>query len=201
MSLQPDASTRVNLSAHCSQNSLGASTVVINLCRGALVNVTNPWQYSPHQRCRRCVANPRYARHLTDARRTDGTLGLNLAIPSAVRSGFRSSGFRLLGLRCLPLGATLRAFKAARHHLSGRFRSRKLVGSGRYSKCFFCRFFAGGQYFRIIACFPLLSPAGHAAHHQDRHVAARAQALPPKTKRQRPVPGRCRVRRPKRRQP
>jgi hypothetical protein len=51
-------------------------------------------------------------------------LGLNLAIPFAVRSGFRCSGFRFTCQRRQPLGAkplegTLLAFKAARHHLFG----------------------------------------------------------------------------------
>jgi hypothetical protein len=34
-------------------------------------------------------------------------LGLNLAIPFAVRSGFRCSGFRFTCRRCQPLGAML----------------------------------------------------------------------------------------------
>jgi len=64
--------------------------------------------------------------------------GMNLAILYAVQSGFRYPP----GLRCQPLGANrqeamLRAFKATRHPHSGRFRDRKLVGSGQHSKCFF----------------------------------------------------------------
>jgi hypothetical protein len=68
---------------------------------------------------------------------------LNLAIPYAVQSGFRYPAFAFLpGLRCQPLRAKLfelmlRAFRATRHTHLGRFRERKLVGSGQHSKCFF----------------------------------------------------------------
>jgi hypothetical protein len=123
-------------------------------------NVTKPRQRRPHHRSCRGVANPSSrARPLfANARQTDAHLGLNVAIPFAVRSGFRSS----LGLRCQPLGASLlrallRAFKATRHRFSGRFRARKLVGSGPHSKCFF----AGVQCSTVM---PPRSQQGRAAH-------------------------------------
>jgi hypothetical protein len=47
-----------------------------------------------HRRFRCGVANPSLCATFKNARRTDELLGLNLAIPSAVCSGFRYSGFR-----------------------------------------------------------------------------------------------------------
>jgi hypothetical protein len=80
-------------------------------------------------------------------------LGLNLSIPFTVRSGFAVPAFvspacaANLWERCTfkrdALGVQALAFKAARHHCSGRFRNRKLVGSGQYSKCFFAAFSPG----------------------------------------------------------
>src|SRR6202049_837923 len=74
---------------------------------------------------------------------TDERLGMNGGDPVCRLFQLSLSGFRsLLGLRCQPLGAEL--LKAGSGHsrrrgtiISGRFRGRKLVGSGRYSKCFF----------------------------------------------------------------
>jgi hypothetical protein len=43
------------------------------------------------------------------------------------------------------------AFRAARR-LMGRFRGRKLVGSGQYSKCFF----AGGRCLSLMPCYLLV---------------------------------------------
>lgn len=82
--------------------------------------------------------------------------GLNLAIPSAVRSGSLLSSYPP-SLRCRALGAMLQAFKAKRDPHLGQFRTRKLVVSARHSK----HFFAGVQ------CFTLM-PAGRlmrAVHH------------------------------------
>jgi hypothetical protein len=86
---------------------------------------------SPHHRFCRGVATPSswaqlFHTNAASNRRHLSVLnlhGLNLAIPSAVCSGFRCSGFRsLTGRRCQPLRAilfrvALRAFGAARHHL------------------------------------------------------------------------------------
>jgi hypothetical protein len=95
---------------------------------------------SPHHRFCRGVATPSshrsswvrpFQRNATPNRRYFSVLnlhGLNLAIPSAVCSvcrvsGFRCSGVRsLTGRRCQPLGAllfraALRVLEAARHHL------------------------------------------------------------------------------------
>ena len=64
---------------------------------------------------------------------------LNLAILYAVQSGFRySASFFLPDLRCRPLGEImLRASGNAAPSLEGDSVSRKLIGSSRYSKCFF----------------------------------------------------------------
>jgi hypothetical protein len=51
-------------------------------------------QSSHHRRARRNAANLRYALHSKMRAAPIKLLGLNLAIPFAVRSGFRSSGFR-----------------------------------------------------------------------------------------------------------
>jgi hypothetical protein len=66
-------------------------------------------------RFRRAVEQPLHARGRSTPMRSlpMKPLGLNLAIPSAVRSGF---AIRYLpGLHRQPLGATLRVFKATRH--------------------------------------------------------------------------------------
>jgi hypothetical protein len=51
-------------------------------------------QSSHHRRARRNAANLRYALHSKMRAAPIKLLGLNLAIPFAVRSGFRCSGFR-----------------------------------------------------------------------------------------------------------
>ena len=100
-------------------------------------------QHSPRRRlCRRSPTLT--ARNISSMRaKPMKLLGLNLTIPFAVRSGgccFRLSLFRLsFSLACAakPLEAELRALRLRGTVVSGRFRARKLVGSGRYSKYFF----------------------------------------------------------------
>ena len=90
---------------------------------------------------------------------TDERLGMNGGDPVCRLFRLSLSGFRsLLGLRCQPLGAEL--LKACSGHsrrrgtiISGRFRGRKLVGSGRYSKCFFA---GAPNAFCGVQCFALM---------------------------------------------
>ena len=118
------------------------------------------------------------ARHSSMRAKPMKLLGLNLAIPFAVRSGGSCSGFAvpaLVSLACAakPLEAELRAFEAARHRFSGRFRARKLVGSSRYSKCFF----AGAQCPAIMALSGFRSRLSwrraRVAYPTDRYVGGR----------------------------
>jgi hypothetical protein len=127
------------------------------------VNVISPQQCSPHRRIHpRChtpsvMYSVMRASFRIDARRTDETSRLNFhglniralnpAILYAVQSGFRYPAIAcqlplVSGLRCQPFGAnswsSAPGLSGQRGTLiSGRFRGRKLVGSGRYSKCFF----------------------------------------------------------------
>jgi hypothetical protein len=64
----------------------------------------------------------------------------------------------LLTTRSQSQRALLRVFKEARHLISGRFRARTLVGSGRYSKYFF----AEDQCSWLM---PSFSPEARAAYH------------------------------------
>ena len=106
----------------------------------------------------------------------------------------------LVSLACAakPLEAELRAFEAARHRCFGRFRARKLVGSDRYSKCYF----AVGQCPAIMALSGFRSRVsgrqGRVAYLKGRHAGRRAQGPPAKIARRRFRPGRCRVRPPRR---
>lgn len=77
-------------------------------------NLVVPCSCDPRIRSRQCnpdrgfaavLRTPHYARHSQMRAEPMKLFGLNLAIPFAVRSGFRCSGFRFTCRRCQPLGA------------------------------------------------------------------------------------------------
>jgi hypothetical protein len=99
---------------------------------------------------------------------------------------FRLSLFRLsfhLACAAKPLGAELRVSRLRGTIVSGRFRACKLVGSNRYSKCFF----AGVQCCAVMTqprrfCH-ILQRRGHAAYRTNRPAEGKAQGPPVKTTR------------------
>ena len=159
-----------------------------------------PSKAGPHHRVCRGAVKTHRARDCSVRMRTSPMklLGLNVAIPSAVRSGFAVPAFALHWActanlwepisESQSLRAMLRAFKATRHHISGRFRGGKLVGSDRHSKCFF----AGVQCSTLM---PRFQQRGRAARRLDRDWVATAQAPPRQTVQQQVPFGRYQVRR------
>jgi len=133
------------------------------------------------------VANPSWRAPFINARKTDETSRSESDDPVCRpirRFLFRLSLFRLsfhLACAAKPLGAELRASRLRGTIVSGRFRARKLVGSSRYSKCFF----AGVQCFAIMTRpWPLCRifwRRGHAAHLAGRYAEGRAQGPLAKT--------------------
>jgi hypothetical protein len=124
-------------SAQTSRN-LSNAALTIGFCRG----VATPWSCASLLRATRTEPTNRLGLRLHD---------LNLAIPSAVM--FRRSLFRL-SLVNWPMLPTSKSRSCElcsgrlrqRGAMSGRFRGRKLVRSGRYSKSFF----AGVQCFMVM---------------------------------------------------
>ena len=105
---------------------------------------------APTGRFAAVLRTPRYARHLTNARRTDEASRFESGDP--VCRPIRLSLFRLSFHLACAANLLRGTFLYEGHSwcsrrrgtiISGRFRRRKLVGSGRYSKCYFAAFLPG----------------------------------------------------------
>ena len=116
-------------------------------CTVARARLANHQQSSPHRRFRRGVANPSFCAAFTNTRCTDETSRSEFGDLACrpIRLWLSRLSFHLACAANLCRGPHLyegHSWRSRRRGavISGRFRERKLVASGRYSKCYFAAF-------------------------------------------------------------
>jgi hypothetical protein len=144
-------------------------------------------QYSPRRRLYRTSPTPHGARHSSMCAKPMKLLGLNLAIPFAVRSGgccsgFRCSGSRFTSLRGKTSGSGAPGFQGCAAHCFGPIPCPQTSRFQPIFQVLFCRGPMLCDHDPARLRCHIFWRRGHAAYPQDRYVGRRAQGPLAKTK-------------------